>query len=380
MKGNMKRDDGIEIEVDRDDLQSTLAMAKSVINRTLVQPVLANVLLRAADDEIECCATDTTVWVRASLPGKVSGCGSLTLDASILHNIVRTLPPGKIEIRALENSWGQLRTEGSEIRLMGLPEGDYPDVPDAGTVRFVELESSQIAELIEKTLFSVCSDPARQNVYGALLETENGTVTMVSTDGHRLTKLSMKIPGLSLEQSIIIPRRGLQEIRAALVRNGGICKVGVQSGKMFVETGTLTFAVALTQATFPPWREMLQTLPRRATIHRRALVERLRQAVVLAPEKTAAVRVTIEKGQLELHAENPTRGSINLSLAAEHDGKRFEACFNATYMLEALSAIDSEYIFLDFDKTLAPAAMRPVAENVDFVAVVMPMRIGGTGS
>lgn len=373
----------MEFEIDQARFLSALTLAQTVADRRSTMPVLANVLLRAtADDELVCCATDMMIALTETVPCKVSSPGSLTLGVRHLHNVVRTLPSGALRVKSLDNSWAQILASRSEFKLMGMPEGDFPELPDAGDVEFTKIPSHRLVDLIDKTLFSVSTDEARVNLNGALFESDGETATMVSTDGHRLTKYSIPLAGPKLaDKGIVIPRKGMDEIRKVLNRVEGECGIAVVDRNLFVQADALTLSVKLNDVTFPPWKQVVpKDFQRRAGIEREELVNALRQAVVIAPEKTATVKLQLDKGNLKLNADNPELGAINLELPVDYDGSSLTAGFNANYLIEALAAVDSDRIYLDFQGELDPCVLRPAPgddgeEAPDFLAVVMPMRI-----
>ena len=372
----------MEFEIDQGRFLSALTLAQTVADRRSTMPVLANVLLRATtDDELVCCATDMMIALTERVSCKVSSPGSLTLCVRHLHNVVRTLPSGALRVKSLDNSWAQILASRSEFKLMGMPEGDFPELPDARGVEFTEVASHKLVDLISKTLFSVSTDEARVNLNGALFESNGKTATMVSTDGHRLTKYSVALSGPKLDGGIIIPRKGMEEIRKVLNRTEGTCKIGISDQYLFVEADALMLSVKLNNVTFPPWQQVVpKDFQRRAGIDREELVGALRQAAVIAPEKTATVKLQLDKGSLKLAADNPELGAINLDLPVDYEGSPLTAGFNANYLIEALGAVDSERIFLDFQGELDPCVLRPAGDDdgdsgADFLAVVMPMRI-----
>ncbi len=371
----------MEFEIDQTRFLSALTLAQTVADRRSTMPVLANVLLRAtADDELICSATDMMIALTESVPCKVSSPGSLTLGVRHLHNVVRTLPTGAVRVKSLDNSWAQILAARSEFKLMGMPEGDFPDLPDPRGASFTSLASHRLVDLIDKTLFSVSTDEARVNLNGALFESDGKRATMVSTDGHRLTKYTLDVTGPKLGKGIVIPRKGMDEIRKVLNRVEGECEIAVVDQYLFVRADALTLSVKLNNVTFPPYQQVIpKDHQRRAELSREELIAALRQAAVIAPEKTATVKVQLDKTSLKLAADNPELGAINLELPVEFDGSPLTAGFNANYLIEALAAMDAERIYLDFQGELDPCVLRPAASGdapaPDFLAVVMPMRI-----
>jgi DNA polymerase-3 subunit beta len=311
---------------------------------------------------------------------KVHGPGSLTLGVRHLNNVVRTLPSGAVRVKSLDNSWAQIVAGRSEFKLMGMPEGDFPELPDASGVAFTTVASHKLVDLIDKTLFSVSTDEARVNLNGALFECDGKKATMVSTDGHRLTKYSLEFGGPKLGKGIVIPRKGMDEIRKVLNKVEGECGLAIADGYLFVKADALTLSVKLNNVTFPPYQQVVpKDFQRRAEVSRDELIAALRQAVVIAPEKTATVKVQLDKGVLRLAADNPELGAINLELAIDYDGSSLTAGFNANYLIEALGAMGSERSYLDFQGELDPCVLRPAGVDgqpaPEFLAVVMPMRI-----
>src|SRR5690606_28571570 len=287
----------MEFEIDQARFLSALTLAQTVADRRSTMPVLANVLLRATtNDELVCCATDMMIALTETVPCKVSSPGSLTLGVRHLHNVVRTLPSGPVRIKSLDNSWAQIVASRSEFKLMGMPEGDFPELPDPAGVKLTEIASHKLVDLIDKTLFSVSTDEARLNLNGALFESDGKTATMVSTDGHRLTKYSVPLDGPQLSRGIIIPRKGMDEIRKVLNRAEGACKLGVSDSYLFIEAESSMLSVKLNNVTFPPWQQVVpKDFQRRAGINREELISALRQAAVIAPEKTATVKLQLDK-------------------------------------------------------------------------------------
>jgi DNA polymerase-3 subunit beta len=365
----------MEFEIDQARFLSALALAQTVADRRSTMPVLANVLLKVDKKGVECRATDMLISVTERIPAEVKSTGSLTLGVRHLHGVVKTLPGGTLTLRGLPNHWAEIEASRSEFKLMGMPETDFPELPEAKGLEFVSVPGHLFSDLINKTLFSVSTDEARVNLNGALFECDGKEATMVSTDGHRLTKLTIPFAGPKLASGIIVPRKGMVEIRRVLDRVEGDCGLAIGEQHLFVQSGDLTLSVKLNAVTFPPYQQVIPKQHRsRVTSGRAELVDALRRAEVMAPEKTATVRLELGAGKLDLTADNPDQGAFHQQLPVDYDGESLAAGFNARYLLEALEAVDTEQVHLDFQGELDPCVVRPV-DGAEFLAVVMPMRI-----
>jgi DNA polymerase-3 subunit beta len=367
----------MEFEIDQSRFLSALGLAQTVADkRSNNMPILANVLLRATkDNKLVCSATDMMISVTETIPVEVKTPGALTLGVRYLHNVVRTLPAKPLRIKGLDNHWAQLSVGRSEFKLMGQAPGDFPELPDTKGIKFTRLPGHTFADLIQKTQFSVSTDEARVNLNGVLFESNGELGTMVSTDGHRLTKLSLPLAGPKLERGIIIPRKGMLEIKRVLDRIQGEVGLAVDGQHLYLQADELVLSVKLNNVVFPPYEQVIpREYKRRVTALRDEMIDVLRRAEVMAPEKTATVRLELDKGSLKLTADNPDLGVAHQEIEIEYQGDPLVAGFNARYLIEVLEAMDTKQVHLDFQGELDPCVLRPV-EGPDYLGVVMPMRI-----
>jgi DNA polymerase-3 subunit beta len=374
----------MEFEIDQARFLAALGLAATVADKRATMPVLANVLLRATSDgHVVCSATDMMISLTESIPAEVKSTGSLTVGVRHLHGIVRTLSSGPLRVKGLDNHWAQIVAGRSEFKLMGMPENDFPELPEprAGNggkaaVQFTEVPAHGLADLIQKTHFSVSSDEARVNLNGVLFECDGETGIMVSTDGHRLTKYARPLPGPRLDKGIIIPRKGMLEIKKVLERVSGEVGIGVGDQHLFVRAHDgLLLSVKLNQVTFPPYKAVIPgSFQRDVQLPREELLHALRRAEVMAPEKTATVRLALSEGKLELTADNPDLGVAHQEVGVDYTGEPLTAGFNARYLIEALDVIDTDDVRLEFQGELDPCVVKPV-DGPEFIGVVMPMRI-----
>lgn len=365
----------MQFEIDQANFLSALALAQTVADRRSTMPVLANVLLRAEDGALTCSATDMMIAVTERVEAKVDQPGALTLGVRHLHGVVRTMPTGLLSVKRLDNHWAQILASRSEFKLMGMPDSDFPELPDPGKAQFTTIDASSLRELVQRTLFSVSSDEARVNLNGALLECDGRQATMVSTDGHRLTKFSTAFTGPQMDSGIIIPRKGLLELKRVLERFDDACEMAVADEHLHVRDASLRLSIKLNSVSFPPYEQVIpQKHDRAAQASRSELIAALRSVEVMAPEKTATVRVQLDPGNLSLTADNPDAGVAHQQLPVDYDGEPLVAGFNAHYLLDALEAMDAQDVRLEFQGELDPCVVRPV-DGPEFLAVVMPMRI-----
>jgi DNA polymerase-3 subunit beta len=243
-----------------------------------------------------------------------------------------------------------------------------------------------LQELVAKTHFSISSDETRAHLNSALFEWDGDVVRMVTTDGHRLSKMEVKVSGRQASATMLIPFKAIQELRRLCEDISGEPKDGkdapkpqiqiTQSGSSaFFQGGGMTFAVRLVDAQFPPYSQVIpQKSEKVVSVPRGALADSLRAVSVAASERTGGVKMALTNGTMRISTESPESGEGFDEVPIDYSGPTMTIGFNAKYFLDVLGALDEEEVQLGFGGELDPAVLRPVGAR-QFLAVVMPMRI-----
>ncbi len=365
----------MEFQIDQARFLQTLSLAQTVAERRPSMPILSHVRLDAEDGQLVCTSTDTMLSLVQRTPAEVRAKGSLVLGAKHLVDLVRTFGNVPVTVRSLDNGWAELTAGPSEVKLMGLLPDDFPEIPTPGKASLASVPAHELSALVAGTLYAVSTDEARPNLNAGLLESDGRTLTMVTTDGHRLALYRRKAKGPKLDEGILIPRKGLMELRRVLDGTEGDVEIGVRKEYLFVRTEPWTLAIRLTNARFPAYEAVIpKAHTRKIVVDRARLVGALRQAAVLAPEQNAMVKLHAEGDELAIATDNPELGTSRQTLEVAFTGDPLTAGFNAHYLMDAIEAVDTDEVALELTGELDPCVVRPV-DGPDYLAVVMPMRL-----
>jgi DNA polymerase III subunit beta len=378
----------MEFTATKKDLLRLVSRMQGVAEKKSTMPVLSSVLV-VADEAgfIRLSATDLYLGLTGKVVAEVTKPGSVAVPAKDLFERVKMMPEGPIHVAAPDGATTTLKAKGSARRysLRGMPGADFPPLPqpqeDAPTL---SLDVSVIRDLIEKTYFSISTDETRAHLNSAFFEWEGETVRMVTTDGHRLSKLEVKVPGRNATATMLIPQKAIMELRGLCdemaqdsEKNGKPQLTITQSGaSAFFQTGALTFSVKLVEAQFPPYAQVIpQNQDKVVRAPRIALASALRAVSIASSERTGGVKVQVTKGMMRIMSESPDTGEGFDEIAVDYDGAPITIGFNAKYFLDVLGALSDDDVLLHLSGELDPAVLRPGSSDRDFLAVVMPMRI-----
>lgn len=367
----------MELKINRAAFLKGLYLAQSIADRKSATPAVANVLLRSeGKDAIVCAATDLRTSMVAELPAEVLVEGGLSIGAKHIYEIVRNLPAEDVHLTKSENNWAQIKAGKARYKLVGMSDRDFPRLPDHREVSFSEVSASSIATMIGRTLFSVSTDDTRHHLSGIYFECDGERATMVSTDGHRLSKAEAILgQGPKLEAGVIIPRKGVMEIKRLLETVDGTCDLGFADGHIFVRAQNVVLSVVLVDAQFPPYKQVIPSNNDKAiTLPRAVFLESLKRVSLMSSERSWGIRMELSKGRLRITSDNPDLGEAQEDIEVEYDGEDLTVGFNARYFIDILNEITRDMVVLEFNGELDPGLVRP-AESHDYIGVVMPMRI-----
>jgi len=382
----------LEISVAKKDLLKLVGRMQAVADRKSTMPVLQNVLFAAdGPGAVRLAATDMYLGLIGNVPAEVKKNGSVAIPAKDLFERVKMMPDGPIAITTQDNAQTVLKASGSARRytLRGVPGDDFPPIPQPqeGSVKYA-VGVDVLSELIAKTYFSISTDETRAHLNSALFEWDGEIVRMVTTDGHRLSKMEVRVPGRQASTSMLIPLKALLELKKLCDEvlgeprdKGEVPEVAiVESGpSAFFLVGGMTFSVKLVEAKFPPYAQVIpQSSDKIVRAPRAAFADALRAVSLASSERTGGVKLTLTKGTMRITSESPESGDGFDEIPVDYAGANMSIGFNAKYFLDVLGSLTDEDVSLGLSGELDPAVLRSTADaktNRDFLAVVMPMRI-----
>ncbi|MCL2823702.1 MAG: DNA polymerase III subunit beta [Polyangiaceae bacterium] len=381
----------MNISIPKKDLLRLVARCQGVVDKKSTMPVLTNVLIAVdSTTRVRVAATDMYLAVSSHAHAEADSEGSTAVPARDFFDRVKAMPDGTINLKIAANGHAELQSETSarRYRIHGLEGSNFPALPEPGPgAATLEIQAEVLSRLISQTLFSISTDEARAPLNSALFEWEGDTVRMVTADRHRLTKVEATVPGSDTNTTMLIPLKGVIELRKLADEAAAIdAKTDqatmvtiVQSGpNAFFTFGDVQFSVKLVDAKFPAYENaILRAAGHKARVPRVVLMDALRAVSLAASEKTGGVKLQIEPGTMRISSESPESGDGSDEVPIEYDGKETTIGFNAKYLLDVLGVLQDEEVEMLLYGELDPMLVKPITEpeGQSFISIVMPMRI-----
>lgn len=373
----------MKVKVGKKELLHLLSKTQNIVEKRNTMPILVNVLLEASSEKLKIFATDLEVSLTDEIPVEVFQEGKVAVSAKNLFDIVKELPDGSIDLTKKENHWLEIKQNRSVFNIVGISAEEYPVFPSYSTDQFGKVDAQILAEMIEKTIYSVSNDETRYHLNGVYFERMDSDSTpryrMVATDGHRLSMVDRKVDSKGIAhpslQGVIIPRKGLHEIRKLIDQEEGSIEIAFEGPQLIMKSQSTVLMVRLIEGKYPNYTKLIpQSHSKTVTLPRDTFVSSLKRVSLLSNQKSKGVTLNLSQGRMEISSNNPELGDAKEEIEIQYDGEDMKIGFNARYILDVLGTIQDEIVQLELDGQLSPGLIRPKGD-ASYTCVVMPMRI-----
>jgi DNA polymerase-3 subunit beta len=366
----------VKLSVPRDVfVDQPQSVARVASTHSAVQ-ALSGVQIDAGESGSELRVTDLEVGLRLPLEAKVDRPGTVVLPARLLLDVVRSLPPGdvELELRAAEQDV-ELRAGGATFDIRTLRAEDFPALPGADAEATVRVPAEAFVETVGIVARSASRDETRPVLTGILVSAAGEELRMVATDSYRLsvkeTRLDRPLDG-SFEANV--PARALQEL-ARIAQHAGDedLSVGVKENQVVFEAGGATLSSRLIDGQFPNYRQLLpEEFEHELTLAGGELQEVARRISLLA-QKNAPLRLAFKDGELTVSAQTPDVGEARESVPVPFTGEALEIGFNPDFLRDGLESVDGDVV-LKLINPLRPGLLE-AADGSGFLYLIMPIRL-----
>ena len=373
----------MEITVSKSELLRELSATQGVVERKTTIPILSNYLFEAGGDRLSLTATDLDLSLRTSCNAKVKKEGACTVPARKLHDYVKLLPDADITIKLLENHWVSIRCGRSNTKMVGMARSNFPTLPVFPTAGVVKIPAQVLRGMIARTGFAIANEESRYTLNGALMLLKPESITMVATDGHRLAHVERsgeKFEGVSGELKTLVPKKAMDELRALVDSAGSdveMIEFAKDESTLFFRIGPRLLTSRQLTGQFPNYEAVLpKDNSKSIALHGDELAAAISRVAQFADERSRAVRLKLEKGELKLSASSTETGESEDSLETDYNGEPLTIGFNAQYIIDFLRAVGSGDVRLELKDPQSAGQLRPAeSEDYKYRYIVMPMRI-----
>lgn len=379
----------MKFSVTGDKLVDYLSKLNSVIPTRSPLPILDNILFELQGNELKLLASDLEIFIRTTVEVDGKKDGKVAIPAKKLLEISRTLPSTKLDIDVNDKNRITIKTNNGKYTIGGEPSDDFPVPEEKSDMHKLEFDGQTLRRCLSKVIHAVNTDELRRNMSGILLDVKKNELKFVATDGFRLGKIIKDDFDLQtdVEEKIIIPLKTSNLILR--LNNGNDSVIEFDENDLKVSFGDIEIYSKLIDDTFPSYENVIPgDNDKILKIKKEELSNSLRRALIFADVITKRVRLEITNKNMIIKADNPEIGSegeetiesnfVSNSGDEDFDKTPFVIAFNAGYLLDAVSQMETDEINISFGSPSKAAITTPSEQkpNENFIELIMPVRVG----
>lgn len=349
-----------------------LEWATRFVDKHIKIPILQNVLLRCEDDVITLTGTDleTAGTTTALCAGDAF---SVTIPATQALKYLKKVSEPNVALVVEGSNISIYHGDDSSAAFTGLSSESFPELPvyNGETIDLIGLEQA-----LPRVLTSISAEESRLTLNGALLQIRDAQVRMISTDGHRMSVVSLQTTCYPTPAKVIIPKFALSELARLDVDT---IEFGHDENHVFFRNRNRRIVSRKLTGNFPDWERVLpQDLPCVASIDADGLRKHGERVALFADERSHCMRFELADSKLTITAGDGATGKAKACIATTWEvptwNSGFNWCFVADFLkLAPKTAFDLRFNPLGPKDTSNPCAVVFAVPGWDYV--LMPMRI-----
>jgi DNA polymerase-3 subunit beta len=364
----------MKFTITKEEMLPPLQLTSGVVERRQTRPVLSNLLLNLEQDRLVITGTDQEVELTVVINEVVVGSpGEVTVPARKLMDICKSLPEGAEMSANHEGNRVAVDSGRFNSFLATLPVGEFPNIEIGVYDVSIALSVQDLKRLLQRTSFAMAQQDVRYFFNGVLLEVLDGVVRFVATNGQRLAT-SFVDTGSQGSHQFIIPRKGVVELVRVLDEDlGETVALNFTGNHMQVDRGNVRLITKLIDATYPDYTRAIPVGGDKVVIaDRQILKEALSRTSILSNELYRNVRLLLQAGKLDMHANNPQQEEAEETVSVEYEGDSLEIGFNVSYLIDALSVMKGDKVRMTFSDAGSACLLEDLGE-AESLYVISPM-------
>ena len=341
--------------ISKESITKALSLVGGIVEKKQTLPILSNILIEFKDSSFRLVATD--LESELTIIGKTDNCeteGVTTASAKKLNDLCRLIPDGSNIELTLSGDKLNISTKNGKYSLATLPSNEFPIFETGDAVNTIIIKNQDLKELITSTAFAMGNQDWRHYLNGLFLKLEEGVLTAVATDAHRLALNCVQVNS-EVNFSGIIPRKSVNEINRFIGENEGDLNLSINDASLTVTSDNLTFKSKLIDGAFPDYNQVIPTGDSSLLdVNVKDFANSLSRVSILSNDKNKGVKIHLVENNMTVKSNNADNELAEETVVSKYSGDEIEIAFNVNYIQEILNNQANEtcnVLFFGSDKS-----------------------------
>ena len=359
---------------------------RAISSKTTI-PILTGLKMVVTDHSVILTGSDADITIESTLEAADSNYGlsieepgAIVLPARFFNEVIKKLPDKQATIEVFNGLQVRITSGTAEFTINGQDANNYPHLPEVESENTVELASDMLREVIDQTRIAVSKQESRPILTGIHVMLNNGILTAVATDSHRLAQRKVELPETAgLDFDSVLPGVSMTELAKMISDEKDGVKMQITENQALFIFGNTHFYSRLLEGNYPETSRLIpETSDTRLEITASDLLASIERASLLSHEsRNNVVKLTVnpENKIATVSGTSADVGNVEEEINADQIvGNPLEISFNPDYMRDALKSFGQTKILISFTTALRPFTLVPTEEKANFVQLITPVR------
>lgn len=367
----------MKITVERSKLLEGVQKLQRVVGAKSTMPVLEGILISAEKGLVTLSAYNLEMGMKKEIYAHCEEEGDIVINARLLSEILRKMNGVQVEITADEKLLCHISGGGAVFDIMGMAATDFPEMPSVADGTKIEIDSKLFSEMVSGTIFSVAqTEGTRPILTGLDISVKDDSLQLVAVDGCRLA-IRREKADINGEIEFIVAGRAVSE--AVKLIDEETDNISILVGKRLIsfDINGYLFISRLLEGEYVNYQKIIPAEHKQSiVINTRELISVIERVSLLINDfLTSPVRCYFDSNEVTFSCTT-SMGHATEKIEVALEGEPFEIGINSRLLLEALRAVDDEFVNILFNGVNAGIVIRPTdRENNEYIYIVMPMRL-----
>jgi len=358
-----------------------LQSVSGALNNSSPLPILENFLFEVEKGNLKISASDLETTMTTSMEVTSKEQGIVAVPARILLDTLKTFAEQPLTFTINDKNFQiEISSENGKFKLAGHDGVEFPKIPVVEQANSIEISAEVLLEAVNKTIFATGTDELRPVMSGVFFQLNKDNTTFVATDAHRLVRYRRNDIRSSKATSFIVPRKPLTLLKSALMGLESKVKIEYNDANAFFSFDHFNLICRLIDGKYPNYEAVIPLdNPNRMVVSRDSFLNAIRRVSIFSNKTTHQVKLKIAGAELAISAEDiDFNNEANERLSCDYNGQDMEIAFNARFLSDMLSNLETENVTLELSLPNRAGIIRPTGNDEngeDILMLVMPVMI-----
>ncbi|MBR5340482.1 MAG: DNA polymerase III subunit beta [Erysipelotrichaceae bacterium] len=370
----------MNFKISKKEFLDALSLSSRAISTTTPLPSLSGIKISASENSLVLVSSDSNISIRTSINNNDSNAliinepGEIVLDSRYILEIVRKIDSDFINVETIDGTLVKIYGGNSEFKVNGMEANEYPNISfDVRDSAPFKLETTLFNQIIDETAFACSDKETRPVLTGVNFSAKNKKLFANATDSYRLASKTIDIDR-DLNFNITVPAKYLNEVYHSIAGEKEVT-IAIDSQKISFIFGNTIIDTRLLDDEFPDTSRLVPTsFTQKLTVSSREMIRAIDRTLFIKSDGKNTIKMNIDADKIELTSSNQSMiSSFEEIKVISYEGNPLEISCSGKYLQDAIKAIGSDEITINFSGELKPMVVKREGDD-SLIQLISPVR------